>query len=827
MSFQYGVTPALRATNRVFGEVADELGIPRDNTIRRFFGSAFDTGDFTTAPYPETTPGPAARVIVSGINNTVGRAAEAVEDTVNGINNTVGRAVSAVNDTIVTPLGNFTRSTAETASGVRQAAVDSAAAANTAANRATSALNKGVKGGIRGAAAEADRLVSNPRPTPVMDNVFGMNESRSNVTRPFAPVESEPTPELDEPPPLTSDVDDEIYHDADEDLYFDAEDTIDPVEPTPPVYEPEPVPIDPFSDVAPEVTAARGSTIVRSSGALELENTVMNATARGERATARATATALKRLNAATTTAVKGLDAAAASVSGIAEGVGVAGNVALLGLAGYESSQIELAHQQLLITDKERAHEEGQNWSGVLGGVLGGLWLGTQVALACGGPIRASVCLGAAVGGGIGGGILGKMAGTTAADLLLPSDVGPEAEKELAGLRRLRHDTVGTIAERNTYEYAFVYRRLMGLDMRQELTEKQLDEAQARFALAYYLQHQESDPNMTTYDKALWTMGERLVQDLATTGIKVKNVGFDLGDQYGLFYERVHEETIADKIKVEKEIEVEKVKDHVAPSMHSIAPTDKYHYIADRRQDFLDHWNMDPSTIREQYYPTDKYRHIYADRIKDLNEHWHMDPSLYNQSTRTGGKHLDEEPLLNETIDLLNKFGNKTTSTETKRETYTKGDITGFDFSSTAPENSSAPEKNDFREIKKQYEGPASSTVVPMLGPVLPAMVEGVVPTRAETPATTTAGVVPESDQPIHAGNPMTDITDYNIDLVKMVPSGPKDRTGFSAWNPDFIEANSGYSFQQERKPEPVYQGMFTNAMYAVGAALLVSALKG
>eukprot|EP00966_Prymnesium_polylepis_P325793 7381742-Prymnesium_polylepis.1 len=101
-----------------------------------------------------------------------------------------------------------------------------------------------------------------------------------------------------------------------------------------------------------------------------------------------------------------------------------------------------------------------------------------------------------------------------------------------------------------------------------------------------------------------------------------------------------------------------------------------------------------------------------------------------------------------------------------------------------------------------------------------------------------TQGVLPPKDQPIYAGNPLTESVTFHDDIVRPVPSGEKDRRGMSVWNPDFIHLNTagaagdrvadaGYLHHQTHKPENPYDNLLWNVLYAATGAALVKAIKG
>ena len=81
-------------------------------------------------------------------------------------------------------------------------------------------------------------------------------------------------------------------------------------------------------------------------------------------------------------------------------------------------------------------------------------------------------------------------------------------------------------------------------------------------------------------------------------------------------------------------------------------------------------------------------------------------------------------------------------------------------------------------------------------------------------------GVLP-TDEPISAGRPQTETVDLHPD-IRVIPPGD-DWRGIGVWNPDFIEANTGYVHHDKRVKE---DNVLVNALFGIGGGLLVDRFK-
>ena len=503
--------------------------------------------------------------------------------------------------------------------------------------------------------------------------------------------------------------------------------------------------------------------------------------------------------------------------------------------------------------------------------------------------------------GAVGGGIAGASAAQYVGDFIVPSEWPHDkylfstpwstgiCAPCLDGDERVR-------IERNSSDYAYMWKARMGIESGKYLNDAQLEEAQNKYALAYYLQHGRDAPRnvdintipeaeryhsfphgMSDYDA--WTRGQRLVNQMAADGTQVYYTGqvgdgADIGgglhnpDQWGIVYR--HRGTNYSQGRTQRQMNSE-VLDSTTAIGSRLALTSPF-YMSALGQYVARGWNRDtdPNHIDwqaifydgEQAWWPGYYREAYNElkRTANIEALRYVQEQQARATARRVQQQQYEQMLRN---DLAEQESNRIHDWETKREEMYIDNQEAHD-ALMAQEQAYADALQVEQAVESQrvidevapsthVQGPGMLAVGPNTLPYLSLHPNGLNTTPAQTPVDSSAnklpivgealnhmvqGVLPPKDQPIHAGNPLTESVTFHEDIVRPVPSGEKDRRGMSVWNPDFIHLNTagvagdrvadaGYLYHQPHKPENPYNNLLLNMLYAVTGAVIVKAIKG
>ena len=566
------------------------------------------------------------------------------------------------------------------------------------------------------------------------------------------------------------------------------------------------------------------------------------------------------------------------------------GPLSAIGLSGFQTYETERARTEGLITDRERWHQEFHNYTGVAGGLGGGVLGSAAAGFFTGVAAGAETGPGAIVTGVVGG-ILGGLAGTNVAHYIGDFIIPPEWPHDhtifgicapcLDGDERVRID-------RNSSDYAYMWKERMGFESGKYLDDAELGEAQNKYALAYYLQHGRDAPRVVDIatipekeryhgyphgmsDTDAWWRGRGLVNQMAADGTQVYYTGVvgdgaDIGgglhnpDQWGIVYK--HRGTSYSQGRTQAQMNDEEL-DNTKAIGATLALTSPF-YMSALGQYVGRGWNRDadPQHIDWQAIFYDGPQAWWSQRARDgyaeLQRTANIEALQYVQEeqAKATARRLQEQQyaqmLQNNLAEGERIRVERLHDWDTKREEMYI-DNQEAHAALLAREQADADTLGVEQAVHRQG---VVDEVTPSTHVQGPGMLTDD-PKTERPPRQTTAdsssnklpifgdalnhmvqGVLPPKDQSIHTGNPLTENVTFHEDIVRPVSSGEKDRRGMSVWNPDFIHTNTagvtgdrmadaGYLYHQPHKPENPYSNLLLNVLYAATGAVVVKAIKG